>query len=276
VKETMQALVTFAVTDGVGLLTLNRPERLNALDDAMHRALDAAWVDAYHSDARVIVVTGAGRAFTVGADMERLDRLAAGGDFDIPRPGALTAAFDGIDAPAALMTSYTFPLASPKPVIAAINGPCVGVGVLIAAACDIRFASPTAMFSASFPQRAVVAEFGLDWLLPRIVGRGIAADILLSGRRVEAEEAARIGLVSRVIEADFLDSVLAYAREMAATASPRSTRLIKQQLWDSATSDYVSASQRGWDLLKESFGTQDFAEGIASFREQRPPRFIGA
>ena len=81
----MQALVTFAVTDGVGLLTLNRPERLNALDDAMHRALDAAWVDAYHSDARVIVVTGAGRAFTAGADMERLDRLAAGGDFDIPR-----------------------------------------------------------------------------------------------------------------------------------------------------------------------------------------------
>ncbi len=121
-----------------------------------------------------------------------------------------------------------------------------------------------------------MAEFGLDWLLPRIVGRGLAADMLLSGRRVEAQEAARIGLVSRVIETDFLEQVLAYARDMAATASPRSTRLIKQQLWDSTTSDYASASQRGWALLKDSFDTPDFAEGIASFREKRPPRFTGA
>lgn len=270
-----QAGVRFEINEGVGLLTLNRPGQLNALDDAMHVALDAAWVEAERNDAvRVLVLTGAGRAFTAGADMSRLDRLADGGSYDIPRPGVVAPAFASVDAPAETLTTYSFPLAMRKPVIAAINGPCIGVGMVMATACDIRFAAPNAFFSAAFPQRGVVAEFGLAWLLPRMVGRGLAADILLSGRRVEAEEAAGIGLVSRVLPAEgFLDTVLSYARDMALNGSPRSTRLIKQQLWEAEHQSYGEASARAWDMLMESFGTRDFAEGIASFREKRAPRF---
>jgi len=271
--------ITLAVADGVALITLDRPERLNALTDAMHDELNQAFATAIRSaEVRAIVLTGAGRAFCAGADMARLDQLVAsrGAAFDIPRPGAPVAALAGIDAPPETLVTYTLPLASPKPVIAAINGACVGVGLLLAAASDVRFVGESAMFAAAFAQRGIVAEFGLAWLLPRLVGLGMASDMLISGRRVEAAEALRVGLASRLEPDDrLLEVALAYAREIAATASPRSTAIIKRQLHTALEGRFAEATTQAWDLPTESFRSEDFAEGVLSFRERRPAAFTG-
>ncbi len=273
----MTDIVRFEIADGVGVITLNRPERLNALDDAMHPALDAAFVAAHQaSDVRAIVLTGAGRAFCAGADLTRLDRLEASGGagYELPRPGVVSPAYQGLGLDPDLAATYTFPLATPKPVIAAINGPCVGVAFAIAATCDIRFASTTAKFGAAFPQRGLHAEAGLGWLLPRIIGTGLAADLLMSGRMLGAEEALRIGLVSRIEEPEaLLPAAIAYAREIAVHSTPQAVALIKRQLLDGAHQSLGEALRIAHDLLIERLDCDDFAEGIASFREKRAPRF---
>ncbi|MDB5714596.1 MAG: enoyl-CoA hydratase [Sphingomonadales bacterium] len=273
----MTDIVRFEVIDRVGVITLNRPERLNALDDAMHPALDEAFIAAFKSkEARAIVLTGAGRGFCAGADLTRLDRLAEGRgtNYELPKPGTLSAAYAGLGLHPDLASTYTFPLAMPKPVIGAINGPCVGVGFVLAATCDVRFASTTARFGAAFPQRAVPAEAGIAWLLPRLIGRNFASDLLMSGRMVGADEALRIGLVSRVEEPDaLLDAAIAYARDIAINSSPQAVRLIKQQLFSGADESFGDAARAAHDLLLERLASEDFVEGIASFREKRPPRF---
>ncbi|MCK9541900.1 MAG: enoyl-CoA hydratase-related protein [Novosphingobium sp.] len=271
--------VTLSIADGVGLVTLNRPEKLNAFSDAMHDAFDRTFAEAIRSpDVRVIVLTGAGRAFCAGADLARLDHIAdsRGATFDIPRPGNPVPALAGLDAPPETLVSYTLPLASPKPVIGAIHGACVGIGLVLAASCDVRILGRSAMFAAAFAQRGIVAEFGLAWLLPRLVGLDMASDMLLSGRRVEAEEAVRAGLASR-IEPDeaLLDAALAYAREIAATASPRSTAIIKRQIHAGLSQGFADATASAWDLLVESFHSEDFGEAVRSFRERRDPGFTG-
>jgi enoyl-CoA hydratase/carnithine racemase len=276
----MSDLVTFGIDRGVGVITLNSPDSLNALSDDMHVALNRAFVDAYRSeDARVIVLTGAGRAFCAGADLARLTALieTRGASYDIPRPGSQpVVAFAGIDAPPELLTTYTFPLAMNKPVIAAVNGPCVGVGFVLAACCDVRFLSDRAFFDSAFPQRGLVAEFGLAWLLPRLVGHGAASDILLSGRRVRADEARQLGLANRVVPGDdLLDTALDYARAMAASAAPSSLRVIRQQLWRAHHQSYGDATAEAWDLLMTALAGDDFIEGVNSFLEKRPANFTG-
>jgi len=271
--------VTLLIEEGVALITLNRPDRLNALSDAMHDQLDRVFAEAIRSDAaRAIVLTGAGRAFCAGADMARLDRLvdSRGASFEVPRPGTPIPALADIHAPPETLATYTLPLASPKPVIAAVNGPCIGIGLVLAAASDVRFVSESAVFAAAFAQRGLVAEFGLSWLLPRLVGLGMASDMLISGRRVDAAEALRVGLASRVEpDGQLLEAALAYARDIAATASPRSTAIIKRQLQAGLESSFAEATTQAWDLLTESFRSEDFAEGVRSFRERRPAIFTG-
>lgn len=269
--------VTFGIDEGVGIITLNRPERLNALTDAMHPELNAVFATAFRAqEARVIILTGAGRAFCAGADMARLNRFAAskGADFDLPRPGLPAPEFDGLDAPRDLLTTYTAPLAFPKPVIAAVNGPALGVGFVLAATCDIRFAAKNSFFSAAFPQRGICAESGLAWLLPRLIGHGPAADILLSSRRVPAEEALAMGLVTRVEEEDaLLPAALAYAKTIAATAAPRALALTKRQLWVGHWQTFGQAAMNAHDLLLKCLAGAEYAEGVASFQEKRAPCF---
>jgi enoyl-CoA hydratase/carnithine racemase len=245
---------------GVAVITLNRPERMNAVNTPMGEAFDAAMVRAALDPAvRVVVVTGAGdRGFCAGADMDRLDGLAL------------------VEAPPRLRTRYSLPLALPQPVIAAVNGAAAGVGLALAANCDVRFASRTAIFTAGFPLRGLTAEAGLARMLTVLVGRGAASDLLLSGRKIDAEEALRIGLVNAVTTPeDLLPHAMAYAARIADEASPRSTRVIKRQLRMAIDESFEDALVRSHGETASSLLSEDFREGVASFKERRKARFTG-
>ena len=263
-----------SVADGVAVLTLNRPDRLNAVNLPLGRAYDRAMVEMARDPAvRVIVVTGAGRGFCGGADAGRLSGLADDGGASLADPEGN--ALEGFtEAPEHLRRRYTVAMAVPKPVIAAVNGACAGVGLALAVSCDVRFASESAFFTGIFARRGLVAESGLAWSLPRVVGRSFAADMLLSGRRIDAQAALRHGLVTQVLAPDhLLEQTLAYARDIAANISPRSARVIKEQLRAAEASTFAEALGVSDRMLKGSLASADFREGIDAMREGRPPRF---
>ncbi|HMG43283.1 MAG TPA: enoyl-CoA hydratase-related protein [Acidimicrobiales bacterium] len=246
---------------GVLLLTYNRPERNNAWTIELEEAYFAALVEAGRDPGvRVVVVTGAGRSFCPGLDMDVLTAAATEGKSVAQHPRA----------PMTLARSV------PKPVIAAVNGACAGIGFIQACAADLRFASRTAKFTTAFARRGLPAEHSLSWLLPRLVGTGTAMDLLLSARVVLAEEALDHGLVDRLYEPDeLLPATLAYARELAASCSPRSMAAIKHQVnrdWEGTAED---SRQRALELVAELRDEDDFAEGVRSFTEKRLPRFPG-
>lgn len=270
--------VRLEIDRGVATITLNRPDKLNAIDPEMGPALDAAFVKvAGDSGVRVVVVTGAGRGFCAGADLGAAKVNVGGYKLRAP-PGSPNPVFDQIPrAPLALRGRYTAPAAVPQPVIAAVNGACAGVGFTLAAACDVRFASAEAVFVASFGRRGLTAEGGLAWTLPRLIGVGPAADILLSGRKVDAAEALRLNLVSAVTPAGgVLAHALAYARDIADNVSPRSARIIKQQLRQGLEQSQADAQLSSWVETQSSLESDDAKEGATAFIERRPARFTGS
>jgi enoyl-CoA hydratase/carnithine racemase len=256
----MSDTVQTRIEDGVAVLTLNRPDRLNAWTPELGTAYFDALQAAADDDAvRVIVVTGAGRGFCAGADMEALQAIGAGADFE----GA-----------AAEARPQTFPLTIGKPIIAAVNGACAGIGLVLAVMCDVRFAAAGAKFTTAFARRGLVAEHGISWMLPRLVGPARAMDLLLSGRVVLSEEAADLGLVNRVLEADrLLDETLAYARDLAANCAPSSMAAMKAQVVADLERPLDEALDEANRLMGHSLQQPDFVEGVMSFVEKRPPRF---
>jgi enoyl-CoA hydratase/carnithine racemase len=159
-------------------------------------------------------------------------------------------------------------------VIAAINGPCAGMAVPIVAACDMRFASDRALFTVAFSQRGLIAEWGSAWLLPRLVGPAHALDLLMSSRKVDAQEAERIGLVNRVLpHDDLLSFVREYVEDLAAKCSPASMMVMKRQVWQQLTRTLGPSEKEAIQLMIESFSRPDFKEGVASFIQKRPPKF---
>ncbi len=257
----MGDVVQSRVEDGVAVLTLNRPERLNAWTAEMERDYFALLEEhASSDDVRVIVVTGAGRGFCAGADMQDLETLGE----------------EGIDASAhdAERRPQSFPLSIPKPIIAAINGPCAGIGLVQALMCDIRFAAAGAKFTTAFARRGLIAEHGISWILPRLVGPARALDLLLSGRVVLSEEAYELGLVNRVLAPEeLLGGALAYAQELAVSCSPASMATIKRQVYADLEQGLAGTLAEADRLMLDSFTAPDFAEGVASFIERRDPRF---
>lgn len=257
--QTGAATVLYSVADGVATITLNRPEKLNA----WNREMGVAYADALdraaaEPEVRAIVVTGAGRGFCSGADISLLESIGGG------------AAVVG-DERRVLPTQ---PLNIPKPVIAAVNGACAGLGLVIALACDIRFASAGAKFTAAFSRRGLIAEYGSSWLLPRLVGTARALDILLSSRVFLAEEAVEMGLVNRVAPAaDMLGAAIAYATDLAQNCPPGALAVIKGQVYRHADATFEAALDDSTRLMEESLTTDDFREGVAAFVEQRRPNF---
>jgi enoyl-CoA hydratase/carnithine racemase len=273
--------VTCNIEEQVALVTLNRPERLNAMGNEMGRQFDRIMVRiAQEEDVRAVVLTGAGRGFCAGADMERLVRFSEskGSTVHLPQRGEATGAYRALvgSAPQELLTRYCSPQALPQPVIAAVNGPCAGIGLALAVLCDIRFASDAAFFVAPFAKRGLVAETGLASSLAALVGVGAAADMLLSSRKVAADEALRIGLVDHLKAPErLLPDALEYARDIARNVSPRSARIIKGQLWQARSQSFADALALSMTETKASMLSEDFAEGLAHFRDKRPPRFTG-
>jgi 2-(1,2-epoxy-1,2-dihydrophenyl)acetyl-CoA isomerase len=250
--------------DGVRTITLDRPDRLNAVNGALAASLAAAVRDAGRDDAvRVLVITGAGRAFCSGLDLsappelptatraERLDPYAWVGDWVLSVIGC------------------------EKPVIAAVNGPAAGAGFGLALACDIRLVAASAKMTAGYVRRGLSPDAGVSWFLPRHVGLARASDILLTGRDVDAVEAERIGLATLVVpDAEFAAGVAAYAARLAIGA-PIAHALTKRLLVTTFDTPLHTALREELSNIKTCFVSEDVGEAMTAFREKRTPLFKG-
>ncbi len=269
----MYEQILYEVKDPIATITLNRPDRLNAYTSRMGDEIKHA-VAAAEADPQVvaILITGAGRGFCAGADMGDLKK-ASSGDADFFSADRLEAdpgdpEMTGFRAPLAYMHSVR------KPIVAAINGPVAGIGLALALFCDIRFAADSAVFTTAFAQRGLIAEWALSWTLSRLIGQARAADLVLSARKVRAEEAAEMGLVNRVLPKDELLAFAEnYARELGTNCSPTSLQIIKRQLYNGLHQNLDEAMSDSIALMNESLRRADFKEGVDSFLEKRPPKF---
>lgn len=257
-SETTAPAVMSQKLDGVMLLTLNRPDHMNGwtpdLEAAYFDLLDAGDAD---PSVRVFVVTGAGRAFCAGADMGRLQAFSSGEQKMTARP-----------------RPKTYPLSIRKPIVAAINGACAGIGLLEALCCDVRIPSREAKFTTALVRRGLMAEHGLSWILPRVVGFADSLELLLSGRVLLGDEAAQLRLVHRALPPDeVLPAALEYARDVAANCSPASMAAIKWQAYRHVDGDLEAALRESEPLMHRSVAGEDFKEGVASFTDRRPPHF---
>jgi enoyl-CoA hydratase/carnithine racemase len=276
-QETM-----YEVAKRVATITLNRPDKLNAWTAVMEQEVRAAMAGSERDEnVRVIVLTGAGRGFCAGADMSLLSTVATKGLDAAQRAQALQAGagsgegdVDGARVDFRKKYSY-FPALS-KPVIAAINGPAVGLGLVIALYCDLRFASDAARFSTAFARRGLIAEYGMAWMLPRLVGHANALDLLFSARLIDGAEAFRMGLANQVYPQDvFQEKVREYAVELASNVSPRSLRVIKRQVYEAMFQTLGEAFDISEREMLASLRCEDFKEGVAHFVEKRAPVFTG-
>ncbi|RZL91415.1 MAG: enoyl-CoA hydratase [Variovorax sp.] len=262
----------YAVDGPIATITLNRPERMNALTKILEAELRAAVEQAGRDEAvRAIVLTGAGRAFCAGMDMEELEVLPPE---DI-RAEEWMRPYDMNRRPD-YQTRYSYFPAAPKPIISAINGAAAGLGLVMALYSDFRIASDKAVFATAFAKRGLIAEHGIAWMLPRIVGHAHAADLLLTSRKIDAQEALAIGLVNRVVPADeLMATAQALARSLSTEVSPRSVGVMKRQLWEAPYQSLGEAVTLANAEMVESLRSEDFAEGVAHFVERRPAHFSG-
>jgi enoyl-CoA hydratase/carnithine racemase len=277
----------YEVAKRVATITLNRPDKLNAWTAVMEQEVRAAMAEAERDEnVRVIVLTGAGRGFCAGADMSLLSAVATKG-LDAAQRGQAVQAGKGSgsgsssgsgggSARADFQKKYSYFPAMSKPVIGAINGPAVGLGLVIALYCDLRFASDAARFSTAFARRGLIAEYGMAWMLPRLVGHANALDLLFSARLIDAAEAFRMGLANQVYPQDvFQEKVREYAEELAANVSPRSLRVIRRQVYDAMFQQLGEAFEIAEREMLASLQCEDFKEGVAHFVEKRAPVFTG-
>jgi enoyl-CoA hydratase/carnithine racemase len=254
-------ILLYDVDDGVATMTLNRPERRNALNAALQRALAEGWKRvAADTSVRVLIVTGAGRAFCAGGDLAELNHSARNGT---PRP----------DGPAR-KPRPVFARGLPVPVIAAINGPAIGAGLALALSADIRFGAPEASFSAGFLRVGATPELALTWTVGSLVGYGRATDMMLSGRAIRADEALSWGLITHLTTAETLmDSCRALAREMVRRNSPRAMRITKTLLSAGPEQTYDEALEMSKSEVAAAVRSPDFLEGTSAMRDKRLPQF---
>lgn len=253
--------IRFEVDAGVARITLHRPDHMNAFTGVMGEELGRAYRACDQDDAvRAVVITGAGKAFCAGADMSAGDVTFGAQD---------TAEFSaaGVDPPAWEVR---------KPVIAAINGHAVGIGLTLALQCDLRILASEGRYGVLQVRRGVMPDAYSHWTLPRLVGTERAADLLLTGRKVTGDEAAAMGLASRALTADqVLPAALEIARDIADNTAPLSVGIAKRLLWESPALEWREVGRRETALHHHLLGAPDAIEGVRAFLERRAPRFSG-
>lgn len=268
--------ITYEVTDPVATITLNRPEAYNAFTPQMGRELLDAFGQAERDQAVVgIILTGAGKGFCAGADMKGLKDMGdAGGGDDLGNPDLSTTPPGDPSWGEDLRGTYTYLMSIPKPIIGAINGAVAGMGIPIALSCDLRFMNESAVVSTAFAQRGLIAEWGLAWMLGRLVGPANALDLLFSSRRVTGTEAAAMGLVNRAMPGDqVVPAARDYIEGLARTVSPSSLATMKRQVYQSLAMPLGPHERESIELMKVTLQGDDFREGVASFLEKREPSF---
>jgi enoyl-CoA hydratase/carnithine racemase len=256
--------IAYEVSDPVALITLDRPEKLNAFTHPMLAEIRDAIGRAVADPAVVgIVITGAGRGFCAGLDSSVLAATTAGGSSG--RPAVADDELPGL---------FGYFTQQPKPIIAAVNGVTAGGGFVLASLCDLRFASTSASFTAVFTKRGLIAEHGMTWIMPRLVGTGAALDLLWSSRRFDAEEAFRLGFVQQVVAPeDLLDTARRYVTDLAENVSPLAIADTKRLVYAQGGSDLRPALVESDEATWVAVGRPDATEGAASLLERRPPKF---
>ena len=261
--------ILYQAADGVATVTLNRPEKLNAWTARMGKEVEHAIRAASDDSAvHVIVVTGAGRSFCAGADLSLLSSVTS--DPDAARKvGESSAEEDGW---ATAFNTYLPEVR--KPVIAAINGPAFGMGLIFALCCDLRYASSAAKLSTAFSKLGLIAEWGSAWILPRIVGLSRAFDLLYTSRVVEAPEALAMGLVDAVYPVDlFAGEMARNAAHLASNISPKALSVMRRQIYAGLSQTFAESSATANEEMVASLGREDFREGLSAFLEKRAPNF---
>jgi enoyl-CoA hydratase/carnithine racemase len=266
-------VVRYELVGRTALITLDRPHRLNAWTGRMHTEYRWCLAQAEQDDGvRVIVVTGEGRGFCAGADATALSGHAERGGYDPGTPDDLVTPGTGVDPRFEVDFAYHFGIA--KPIIAAINGPAAGVGFVLACYCDLRFAADHAKLTTAHGKLNLPAEYGLSWLLPRIVGVGRALDLLLSSRIILPDEALAWGLVNQVhVADDLMPATLAYADRLASSVSRHSLAASKHQTYVDLHRDVGTSVTEASARLDAMMGEPDFARGVAALDEKRSPDF---
>ena len=267
----------YRVDEGVAIISFNRPDKLNALTPEMLKSffehVDLAAQDA---SVRVILITGEGRGFSAGLDLSMIGTgVSKATPLTHPTPSPKQWGDDiGPRLDRYFGQGWNALITSRKPTIAAVNGAAFGWGFILSLHCDIRFAGESALFNATFARLGVPAEKGIGWLLPRLIGIARAADLLYTARRFDGREAERLGLVNECLpDAELMPHALAYAKQIAQNAAPRSLAAIKAQIWSAGDDCYDEAFRAADHEQDLAVQTQDFLEGIHSLREKRSPNF---
>ena len=267
--------IIYEKSDRIATVTMNRPERMNAWTLRMGNEIKAAMRDADRDDnIRAIIVTGAGRAYCAGADMSNLRNIAEGRASNGARVDDDGDWLNG--ARPDFRGSFSWVLALRKPVIAAINGACVGLGLTSSLYYDIRIASDRARLGLIFPQRGLAIEHGSSWMLPRIIGLARAVELAVTGRLVEPEEALSLGLVTRVVNAeDLIPTARRIAAEIASKCSPLGVAQARRLVYEHLFTDLATAIRENDEVMHRMSRSEDFKEGVRAFIEKRPPQFVG-
>ncbi|MCY3885846.1 MAG: enoyl-CoA hydratase-related protein [Gammaproteobacteria bacterium] len=267
--------ILYANESAAAIITMNRPDTLNALTDLTQAEIRHALNESEQNEDTIgTVLTGAGRGFCSGVDMNALGKMSEAGRRLGSTHDHLQASPGNPDNDPNFAGSPSYFLGLRKPLIAAINGACAGLGFSYATFADLRFVDSNARLTTSFAQRGLIAEHGTSWMLPRLIGPAHALDLFWTSRKFDGEEAFRIGYANKLCEpGNCVDDAVQYLNQLAKSCAPKSIMMMKRQVFKHLNRELAPAMKESTDWMDESLKANDFREGVQSFVERREPNF---